>query len=124
MSVTTAPGLAGLQARMESEFGPRLMTQLPRLDWDAGQLAAHQTGCLRALLARRSSAPRSTPAASAAGRRRADDRPLIPARSGRTSCDQQQSREAAIITAEGGARGSLPLLTRSGSARIRARPQA
>ena len=52
MSVTTAPGLAGLQARMESEFGPRLMTQLPRLGWDAGQLAAHQTGRLRALLAR------------------------------------------------------------------------
>ena len=49
MSVTTAPGLAGLQARMESEFGPRLITQLPRLDWDAGQLAAHQTGCLRRL---------------------------------------------------------------------------
>jgi len=52
MTVTTESGLAGLQARIESEFGPRLAAQLPRLGWDAGQLASHQTDRLRILLAR------------------------------------------------------------------------
>ncbi len=51
MTVTSDAGPAGLQARMESEFGARLMAQLPRLGWDAGRLAAHQTERLRALLA-------------------------------------------------------------------------
>jgi phenylacetate-CoA ligase len=51
MTVTTEPGPLGLQARMESEFGPRLMAQMPRLGWDPAQLAAHQTERLRALLA-------------------------------------------------------------------------
>ena len=51
MTVTKETGLAGLQARMESEFGSRLMAQLPRLGWDATRLAAHQTERLRILLA-------------------------------------------------------------------------
>ena len=51
MTVTKETGLAGLQARMESEFGSRLMAQLPRLGWDATRLAAHQTERLRVLLA-------------------------------------------------------------------------
>ncbi len=36
---------------MESEFGPRLLAQLPRLGWDAEKLARHQTDRLRTLLA-------------------------------------------------------------------------
>jgi phenylacetate-coenzyme A ligase PaaK-like adenylate-forming protein len=52
MSVTRETGLAGLRARMQSEFGPQLMAQLPRLGWDAQHLAAHQTERLRELLAR------------------------------------------------------------------------
>jgi len=37
---------------MESEYGNRLMAQLPRLGWDAGRLAAYQAGRLRPVLAR------------------------------------------------------------------------
>ena len=52
MTATEHPGLAGLQARMESEYGSRLMAQLPRLGWDPGRLAAYQAERLRAVLAR------------------------------------------------------------------------
>jgi len=51
MTVTKQPGLAGLQARMESEYGSRLMAQLPRLGWDPGRLAAYQAERLRVVLA-------------------------------------------------------------------------
>jgi phenylacetate-CoA ligase len=51
VTVTKEAGLAGLQARMESEFGSHLTAQLPRLHWDATRLAAHQTERLRILLA-------------------------------------------------------------------------
>jgi phenylacetate-CoA ligase len=52
VTVTKQPGLAGLRARMESEYGSRLMAQLGRLGWDAGRLAAYQAGRLRVLLGR------------------------------------------------------------------------
>ncbi len=52
MTMTTGPGLAGLQARTQAELAPRLMAQLQRLNWDADRLAGHQTDRLRALLAR------------------------------------------------------------------------
>ena len=52
MAAAAEPGLTGLQARMAAEFGPCLAAQLPRLGWDPGRLAAHQTEHLRALLAR------------------------------------------------------------------------
>ena len=52
MTMTTEPGLAGLQARTQAELAPRLMAQLQRLNWDADRLAAHQTERLRTLLAR------------------------------------------------------------------------
>ena len=47
----TTTNQAALAARMQSEFAPRLMAQLPRLGWDADQLARHQTRRLRTLLA-------------------------------------------------------------------------
>ena len=52
MTVAKQPGLAGLQARMESEHGSRLMAQLPRLGWDPGRLAAYQAERLQVVLAR------------------------------------------------------------------------
>src|SRR5579875_2804850 len=51
MTATTRANPASLSARMESEFGPRLLAQLPRLGWDAEKLARHQTDRLRTLLA-------------------------------------------------------------------------
>jgi phenylacetate-CoA ligase len=42
--------LAGLQARMRDELTGRLAVHLPRLNWDADQLASHQAERLRALL--------------------------------------------------------------------------
>ena len=49
--MTEATGLADLQARTQTEFGPRLAAQLARLDWDADRLADHQAERLRTLLA-------------------------------------------------------------------------
>jgi phenylacetate-CoA ligase len=50
MITAEATGLTGLQARMSSELAGRLAVHLPRLNWTADELAAHQSDRLRALL--------------------------------------------------------------------------
>ena len=79
MTMTTEPGLAGLQARTQAELAPRLMAQLQRLNWDADRLAAHQADpCVRCWPGR-SKAPRSTPAASGTSIRPGWSWPTCPA---------------------------------------------
>jgi phenylacetate-CoA ligase len=46
----TTTGLTSLQAQMRADLNARLAAHLPRLGWDAGQLASHQQERLRALL--------------------------------------------------------------------------
>jgi len=52
MTTIQTTSLGELQARMRAELTARLAVHRRRLDWDAGQLAAHQVDRLRALLAR------------------------------------------------------------------------
>ncbi len=51
MTTTTGTGLEALQARFSAALGEHLQRHLERPQWDAGRLAAHQRGQLRALLA-------------------------------------------------------------------------
>ena len=52
MTTTTGTGLEALQARFSAALGEHLQRHLERPQWDAGRLAAHQRGQLRALVAR------------------------------------------------------------------------
>ncbi len=51
MTTTTGTGLEALQARFSAALAGHMERHIGRPQWDAGRLAAHQRGQLRALLA-------------------------------------------------------------------------
>ncbi len=63
MTTITGNTLTALRERFGQALASRLPQHIARLGWDADQLAAHQRGQLRVLLATAAGHSRSTPAA-------------------------------------------------------------